>query len=53
MTTHGRTGFSRLIMGSVAEKVLHKVSLPVLLLHPTKQPAGIENHSTKASAQVV
>ena len=30
MTTHGRTGLSRLVFGSVAEKVLHKSTCPVL-----------------------
>jgi hypothetical protein len=37
-------------MGSVAEKVLHKVSLPVLLLHPTKQEAPTTDYSIKARA---
>lgn len=31
MSTHGRTGFSRLIYGSVAEAVLRGAHLPVLL----------------------
>jgi nucleotide-binding universal stress UspA family protein len=31
MTTHGRTGLPRLLMGSVAEHVLHHVRVPVLL----------------------
>lgn len=35
MTTHGRTGLSRLIFGSVAEKVLHKTPVPVILLRPS------------------
>jgi nucleotide-binding universal stress UspA family protein len=30
MGTHGRSGFERLILGSVAEKVLRKASCPVL-----------------------
>ncbi len=34
MTTHGRTGVGRLLMGSVAEKVLHSVTIPVMLLRP-------------------
>lgn len=32
MTTHGRTGLSRLLMGSVAEHVVRKASCPVLTL---------------------
>lgn len=35
MTTHGRTGLMRLIFGSVAEKVLRTLTIPVLLLRPT------------------
>lgn len=32
MTTHGRTGLGRLVLGSVAESVLRSVDVPVLLL---------------------
>ncbi len=32
MVTHGRTGFSKLVLGSVAEGVLHKAPCPVLLI---------------------
>lgn len=32
MTSHGRTGLKRLIFGSVAQEVLHKAPVPVLLL---------------------
>ena len=31
MATHGRTGFSRLLHGSVAQQVMGKVEVPVLL----------------------
>ena len=34
MTTHGRTGLLRWLMGSVADKVLRASDLPVLLLRP-------------------
>jgi nucleotide-binding universal stress UspA family protein len=36
MATHGRTGFAKVLMGSVAESVLHKAPCPVLLVpvHP-------------------
>ncbi len=30
LSTHGRTGFKRLILGSVAEAVLHRAHVPVL-----------------------
>ncbi len=32
MSTHGRTGISRALMGSVAEKVVRQSPLPVLLI---------------------
>jgi nucleotide-binding universal stress UspA family protein len=34
MATHGRTGLSRLVTGSVAEGVLHRLQVPVLLMRP-------------------
>lgn len=35
MATHGRSGLSRLLMGSIAEEVLHNAPIPILLLRPT------------------
>lgn len=35
MGTHGRGGFERLVLGSVAEKVLRKAGCPVLTVPPT------------------
>ena len=32
MSTHGRSGFSRLIYGSVAEAVLRGAHLPIMLI---------------------
>jgi nucleotide-binding universal stress UspA family protein len=32
MTTHGRSGISRLVYGSVAEHILHNAKIPVLLV---------------------
>lgn len=34
MTTHGRTGVKRLIAGSVAEEIVRRVGLPLLVLRP-------------------
>lgn len=34
MATHGRTGVNRLVFGSVAEKVLHRMPCPVMLVGP-------------------
>lgn len=37
MSTHGRSGVSRWVFGSVAEKVLRGAEVPVLLLRPDAQ----------------
>jgi nucleotide-binding universal stress UspA family protein len=34
MATHGRSGLSRWVLGSVAEKVLHAAPVPLLLVRP-------------------
>jgi nucleotide-binding universal stress UspA family protein len=39
MTTHGRTGFGRLLLGSVAEAVLRQSGVPVILMRQTDSPA--------------
>jgi nucleotide-binding universal stress UspA family protein len=36
MSTHGRSGISRWLMGSVADKVLHGAKVPVLLIRPNE-----------------
>ena len=44
MTTHGRSGLRRFILGSVAESVLRGTTTPILLLRtaeaPVEVPAG-------------
>ena len=47
MSTHGRAGFSRWIMGSVADKLLHITTRPILLVRATddaaaRRPARLE-----------
>lgn len=37
--THGRTGLSRVLMGSVAELVVRHASCPVLTVRPANEPA--------------
>lgn len=37
MSTHGRTGFSRFFLGSVAEKVLRMAHLPVLIVNEKRK----------------
>jgi nucleotide-binding universal stress UspA family protein len=35
MSTHGRTGILHLLLGSVAEQVVHRSKIPVMLIRPT------------------
>jgi len=39
MSTHGRGGLGRILMGSVAESVLHATSRTVMLVKPERLPA--------------
>ena len=39
MTTHGRSGIGRWAFGSVAQKVLHGGSSPILLVRPPSSPS--------------
>lgn len=34
MTSHGRTGIGRMIMGSVADEVLRHANMPVMIVRP-------------------
>jgi nucleotide-binding universal stress UspA family protein len=36
MSTHGRSGFKRALLGSVADDVVRNSPCPVLLIHPNK-----------------
>ncbi|HZQ05337.1 MAG TPA: universal stress protein [Anaerolineae bacterium] len=40
MSTHGRTGLARLVMGSVADQIVRHAEVPVLLVrpHPVRVP---------------
>jgi nucleotide-binding universal stress UspA family protein len=40
MSTHGRGGLGRLILGSVAESVLRGTRTPILLLRPSEAPVA-------------
>lgn len=55
MTTHGRSGLGRLILGSVAEAVLRGTSTPILLLRahgaPVEPPLGVAEERTSAEAR--
>jgi len=39
MSTHGRTGFLHVLIGSVTEKVVRMAACPVLSVHPAKETA--------------
>jgi nucleotide-binding universal stress UspA family protein len=39
MSTHGRGGAARLLLGSVADKVVRTATVPVLLFHPERAPS--------------
>lgn len=47
MTTHGRSGLGRLILGSVAESVLRGTTTPILLVRAAEAP--VEAPSAKAA----
>lgn len=36
MSTHGRSGLGRVLLGSVADQVIHQASCPVLIIRPKK-----------------
>lgn len=52
MSTHGRTGISRVVMGSVAEKVVLTTKRPVMLIKPERAriPAHVDEGETFLSA---
>ena len=50
MGSHGRTGLSKLLMGSVAEGVMRKAKCPVLIVKLPVDQAEIQNVALSASA---
>ena len=46
--THGRTGLDRLVMGSVAEDVLRRAGVPVLIVRATADAPSSDNPSLLA-----
>jgi nucleotide-binding universal stress UspA family protein len=51
MSTHGRSGFSRWVFGSIAEKVLRLVDCPVLLIRAGSALTSAEEADVAASGQ--
>jgi nucleotide-binding universal stress UspA family protein len=55
MGTHGRTGLSRLLMGSVAEQVMRQAPCPVLIVKtpfPEAEPSSSRLHAEQEMATV-
>jgi len=50
MSTHGRTGVGRWVMGSVAESVARRIGVNVLLVHPAADRAAGDPETSGASA---
>lgn len=46
MATHGRTGFQRLVFGSVADRVLREAEVPVLLIRAQDRGQASEKTSS-------
>jgi quercetin dioxygenase-like cupin family protein len=53
MGTHGRTGLSRLLTGSVAETVLRKAACPVLVVKAPLSEPTVAGADTPAKAGVI
>lgn len=51
MASHGRTGISRWFMGSVAEEVIRRSEVPVLLVRAVRQPGS--PHRSAAGMEAV
>jgi hypothetical protein len=52
MSTHGRSGLGRLLLGSVAEAVLRATTTPILLLRPGKSAPVLGPTFWKEAAHV-
>lgn len=52
MGTHGRHGFSRIVLGSVAARVVAKAPCPVLTVRTAERPALAERPEGRAAASV-
>jgi hypothetical protein len=52
MTTHGRSGLSRLVFGSVAEAVLRGTRTPILLIRDAAAPLQLPGGADAATREV-
>lgn len=53
MATHGRTGWTRVALGSIADKVLRSAPVPLLILKPMDQSMDVEGASGSVNVNVV
>ena len=51
MSSHGRTGLGRLVLGSVAETVLRGSTVPILLIRPRQ--ASVEMPARGAAREAI
>jgi nucleotide-binding universal stress UspA family protein len=51
MSTHGRTGLDRLVMGSITEAVIHSGICPVVTVHEAFGAHGHKPHSSSGGAR--
>ena len=47
MTTHGRSGIKRAVLGSVAEQCVRKTEVPILLIHPRSEADEVTTSVTE------
>jgi nucleotide-binding universal stress UspA family protein len=52
LTSHGRTGLSRVFYGSVAAGVLHRADRPLLLIRSQSHPQGTDQHAPRLSSRI-
>ena len=50
MTTYGRSGLGRVLLGSVAESVLRSTAMPLLVLHPDGAPIQASRGQSRQAA---
>ena len=48
MSTHGRSGIQRWLLGSVADKVVHGAKIPVLLIRPCREAQHVQKDTRSA-----
>lgn len=53
MSSHGRSGLGRLVLGSVAERVLRSTAVPILLIRPGAAPLDTPFEGAPAAKEVV